>query len=60
MNALIAGTKIILNGVVAVAQLIFSPVTLLVVLGVAGLAWMAFIEIEELNRQSYKPEIRYH
>jgi len=60
MSALIAGTKIIINGAAAVAQFLFSPITLLVVLGVAGLAWMAFIEIEELNRQSYKPEVRYH
>lgn len=60
MEVIAHGLYIIFNGAVVVARTIISPISLVLIAGVLGLAWMAFIEIEELNRQSSKPSVRYH
>lgn len=60
MEILVAGFTVIANGLLTVARAVLSPVAALVLIMAAGLAWMAVIEIEELNRRSSKPTTPLH
>ena len=60
MDALAAGLVTLLNGLFKAIGALASPVVIATVLAAAALAWLAVIEIEELNRQGTKPGIGRH
>lgn len=60
MDLLAAGFTIIVNGLMHLVGAIFSPTAVLLVVTGAGLAWMAVIEIEEMNRKASKPTTPLH
>lgn len=57
MNALTNGLITVANGLVALADGATTPVALMCAVVAASLAWLALIELDELNRQGTKPEI---
>lgn len=48
------------NGVMSLLSAAISPVLLGIVVGIACLAWLAGIEIEELDRAGTKPMVGRH
>lgn len=57
MDALANGLVTIVNGLWAIVDGLLSPVALMSIVIAASLAWIALIELDELNRQGTKPEI---
>lgn len=60
MDALAAGLTALVNGLIALAGVLVSPVVGSLVLGALACAWLATMEIEELDRQGTKPEVGRH
>lgn len=60
MEALAAGFTIFVNGATTLLGALFSTTAIVFLVMALGLAWMAFIEIEEMNRQSSKPTTPLH
>jgi hypothetical protein len=60
MNALGTGLILMANGLLTMLHHLADKVTLVSVLSVLSLWWLATIEIEELNRQGTKPDVGRH
>jgi len=60
MDALLSGLITLLNGFLAMVGALASPITLGLIILAGSLAWFARLEIDEVNRQSAKPEIGRH
>ena len=54
------GLLTIVNGAWALADKVVSPVSLILILLGAGLAWFVLLEFDELDRQGTKPEVGTH
>lgn len=50
----------IANGAYSIATGVFTLRTILVLVVIASLAWLAAVEIEALDRRAYKPTVRPH
>ena len=50
----------LINGFLRVCDYAFSPVTLIFVVLSLSLVWLCLVEIDELDRQGTKPEVRRH
>lgn len=48
------------NGLQSLIGVALSPFAIAVVVAISALAWLALIEIEELDRQGGKPEVGRH
>ena len=48
------------NGAFDFITRLFSPVSVILILLVISLAWMALLEMDEMNRQGTKPEVGRH
>jgi hypothetical protein len=48
------------NGAFDFITRLFSPVSIILILLVISLAWMALLEMDEMNRQGTKPEVGRH
>lgn len=57
MNVLTNGLVTLYNGARTTLDGVVSPVPLLVIVLAASFAWLALIELDELDRQGRKPEI---
>lgn len=60
LSSLGDGLIVIVNGAWSVAATALSPMTAAAIATVAGLVWLARLEIDELNRQGSKPDIGMH
>lgn len=60
MDAVANGLVTLFNGLVGVLDAVASPWTFAIGAIAASLAWLAVIEIEELDRQAAKPEVGRH
>ena len=60
MEIFSSGLITLLNGLLAMVGALASPVVVALVLAGLGLAWLCRLEIDELNRQSSKPEVGRH
>lgn len=60
MTALGNGLVLLFNGLVSLFGFLSNGITIAVIFVFLSLAWLAFMEIEELNRQGSKPEIGRH
>ena len=60
METLGNGITTIVNGAWTLADRVASPLTLVLLLLAAGFAWFVLLEIDELDRQGTKPEVRTH
>lgn len=60
MTVLLDGFTVLLNGFVVLFSALFSWMFLVIIVIALGFGWMAIIELEELNRQSFKPETPLH
>ena len=60
MNTLANSFIALANGIFASAHHLVSPITVALVVIGASLAWIARIEVEELNRKGTKPHIGIH
>lgn len=54
------GIVLIVNGALDLLGRLASPVAVAAVVIAVGLAWMARLEIDEVNRSASKPEIGIH
>lgn len=54
------GLVILVNGVVDIVGRVLSPVAFCAVVVIAGFAWMARLEVDDMNRDAAKPEIGMH
>lgn len=50
----------LLNGAFDFITRLFSPVSIIIILLIASLVWMALLEMDEMNRQGTKPEVGRH
>jgi len=57
MDSLTNGAITVLNGLIGAFDVAFHPLTLVVVAMGVSYAWLALIELDELDRQGTKPEI---
>lgn len=48
------------NGLLTIVGALASPLTIALAISAVSLAWLALIEIDELDRQGTKPEIGMH
>ena len=60
MNSLINAFVAFANGLYNLTHHLASPGTAAVVIIAASLAWLACIEIDELNRRGTKPTVETH
>ena len=60
METLGNGVITMANGALTILGMAASPVAIALVALAGGLAWMALIEVEELDRQGTKPEVGLH
>jgi hypothetical protein len=60
MDALAAGIITIFNGLHAVFGHVLSPIALTVCILGASMAWLAAVDVEELNRRGTKPRVGRH
>ena len=60
MLTLTNGLLTFFNGLFAAVSSLASPVMIAIVLSAAGLAWMAVLECDELDRRGTKPGVRLH
>lgn len=57
ISALTNGVITVLNGLWSILDLIFSPLTIVILALAASFAWLALLERDELDRQGTKPDI---
>lgn len=60
MLTLSNGLALVVNGALSAVRHVVSPVTIAVVLCAISLAWLGYIEVEDLNRRASKPTIERH
>lgn len=60
MDALDAGFDTIANGVLSIVHTLGSPVGVALILCAVSLAWLALVEIHELDRLGTKPNVTRH
>ncbi len=60
MNDFAAGLITLCNGAYAAVATMLSPVSLFVLVSAGSLAWIARLEIAELDRRAAKPEVGRH
>jgi hypothetical protein len=60
MDALAAGFYTIANGVLSIVRTLGSPVGVALILCAVSLAWLALVEIHELDRLGTKPHVTRH
>jgi hypothetical protein len=48
------------NGAFDFITRLFSPVSIILILLVISLSWMALLEMDEMNRQGTKPDVGRH
>jgi hypothetical protein len=60
MDTLGAGIITIFNGLHAAVSHVVSPLTIAIGLLAASLAWLAAVDLEELNHRGAKPRVGRH
>jgi hypothetical protein len=60
MDALSAGIITIFNGIHAAFNHVLSPIALTICILGATMAWLAAVDVEELNRRGTKPRVGRH
>lgn len=60
MDALSHGLTTLFNGAYAVLATVLSPVALFLLVSASSLAWLARLEIAQLDRKAAKPEVGRH
>lgn len=60
MDAIGTGLALIFNGLLSLGAGLFGWPTLLILVLVSSLAYLATLEIAELDRSSYKPNVERH
>jgi hypothetical protein len=60
MQVLSDGLVTLFNGAYSTLQAALSPVAMFVILSAGSLAWLARIEVADLDRRAAKPEVGRH
>ncbi len=60
MQILVNGFTAIANGAAATLGHLISPVALAIIASAVSLAWLARLEVDELDRQGTKPQVGKH